>query len=70
MSSKMPSVPGHRHCIICGKPISLREQVCSHECEETLLRQQRAQRRSFWIFLGVVFFFVLFWILLSVRGGG
>lgn len=55
----------HRHCAVCGKPISPDEQFCSPECKHTALKQRRAQRTSTWILLGIVIFLLVIFFLVS-----
>lgn len=64
MNDKM-TADNHRHCIVCGKPISSSELVCSPECEHKAAKQRRAQRTSTWILLGIVIFLLVIFFLVS-----
>ncbi len=56
----------HRHCVVCGKAINPGERFCSEGCEGTMTGQQRKQKRSMWIFMGVL---VVFMGLIYFTGG-
>lgn len=64
-----PLASSHKHCPVCGKPISLSQQFCSAECEQTVVKQRSSQRRTSWIFIGILVVFMLVWFFLMSRGG-
>lgn len=69
MSTERAAVPNHKHCLVCGKPTPLEKQVCSPECEQALKRQLKSQRRTSWIFIGVLIVAMLVWLFLAGRAG-
>ncbi|MCS4542404.1 MAG: DUF2116 family Zn-ribbon domain-containing protein [Euryarchaeota archaeon] len=61
----------HRHCIICGKSTTIDREICSKKCEEMWFRQQKKQKRSQWIWIGLlVIFFLIFIVLASIKPKG
>lgn len=67
---KESTVSEHGHCVVCGRPVPVRQPFCSDECERTLRASRRRQRNSTWIFLGVIVLLVLFWLLVAGRSAG
>lgn len=67
MSDSKSPVANHKHCSVCGKPIALDAQFCSPECEETITKQRKGQRRTSWIFMGIIVVFLLVWFFLMNR---
>ena len=71
MSEKdSPRANAHKHCPVCGKPIGMSEQFCSPECEQTVTKQRKSQKRTSWIFIGILVVFMLVWFFLATRGSG
>jgi predicted nucleic acid-binding Zn ribbon protein len=64
VSEKM-TPDNHRHCQICGNPVSLGEQFCSPVCEREARRQRRAQRTTTWTLIGLVVFLLVIFFLAS-----
>ncbi|MBM2831816.1 MAG: family Zn-ribbon protein [Dehalococcoidia bacterium] len=62
MSSKKEVVSSHRHCNGCGAPIPLDETFCSPECANKLISQRKKQQRSTFIFMGIIFLAMLFFL--------
>lgn len=69
MSSERAPVPDHKHCLVCSKPISLNQQTCSPECQQAFTRQLKSQRRTSWIFIGILVVAMLVWLFLAGRTG-
>lgn len=63
-NSEWSSVPAHRHCIVCGKSVSVDKDICSPECENTLATRRKSQKRSTWIFMGVLGAMAIVWLVL------
>lgn len=59
-------VEDHKHCIVCGKAISLDRFFCSQECEDRFKRQQRRMSRMR-LYMMLIFFALLMLILLLPR---
>lgn len=74
MSQRRPQAsspaPEHSHCLVCGRPVPLGTTFCSEQCEGTFQAQRRRQRRTSWVFMGVLVAIMLFWVFLSGRSGG
>jgi predicted nucleic acid-binding Zn ribbon protein len=43
---KRGRIPDHRHCIICGKAIPPKEEICSDECRKIQAYRLRRERRT------------------------
>jgi len=63
-TSEWSSVPSHRHCIVCGKSVSVDKDICSDECNKTLDSRRKSQKRSTWIFMGVLGAMAVVWLVL------
>lgn len=50
----MVKVLPHKHCVICGKAIDTEKQVCSTECGQQLQKNQRRQKLSFYMLIGIM----------------
>jgi predicted nucleic acid-binding Zn ribbon protein len=41
------TLPNHRHCLICGKPINAHEQFCGEECKEEFKKFSKRRKMQF-----------------------
>ncbi|MCS7146454.1 MAG: DUF2116 family Zn-ribbon domain-containing protein [Nitrososphaerota archaeon] len=43
---KRARIPDHRHCIVCGRPVPPKEEICSDECRNVYEGRLRRERRT------------------------
>jgi predicted nucleic acid-binding Zn ribbon protein len=63
-------VEDHKHCVVCGRPVTPDKLFCSQVCENALRRQQRRMSRM--RMLMMVAFVAIFILLMALAqfGGG
>ena len=47
-------VPSHKHCVICGKSISIDKEFCSQKCEEDYSRIVKRRKRSNYLMIALL----------------
>ena len=55
-------VEDHKHCVVCGKAVSVDKLFCSQECEDRLkLQQKRVSRMRLYMMLmmGALFLLII-----------
>ncbi|MBI4288446.1 MAG: DUF2116 family Zn-ribbon domain-containing protein [Chloroflexi bacterium] len=62
--SQWSAVPSHKHCVVCGKSVGTEKDICSPECENTLVTRRKSQKRSTWIFMGVLGAMAIVWLII------
>jgi predicted nucleic acid-binding Zn ribbon protein len=60
-------IPDHRHCVICGRPVPPKEELCSDECRGVYQDRLKRERRSrvmlliLYVALMASLFLIFFW---------
>jgi len=63
-------VDDHKHCIVCGRVVSLDKLLCSPECEERFkMQQKRVSRMRMYMMLmvGALFLLIILTSLIRAR---
>jgi len=47
-------IPEHKHCMICGKSISMEREFCSEDCQEQYNSIMKKRKRSNYIMIIVM----------------
>jgi len=56
-------VEDHKHCVVCGKAVSVDKLFCSQECEDRLKLQQKRMSRMR-LYMMLIFFVLLMLIMI------
>ncbi len=57
----LASLPEHKHCEICGRPIPVGDRLCgSDECKKKWDEALKAKKRGMYMLIGVILLAMLF----------
>lgn len=56
-----PTIPKHRHCVVCATPTQYEKEFCGPNCEAQFKRTERKRKYTFVVIL--LLFPVLFFVM-------
>jgi predicted nucleic acid-binding Zn ribbon protein len=57
----------HKHCIECGRVVSIKKQTCSERCESAVNEKVKKRRLWMFVYMGMIAIFIA---ILFVQLGG
>ena len=59
-------VDQHKHCLICGRAVPLKQQYCSKRCKA----QHMAARKKQKMWMNILWALMIFLVIVLIMGGG